>query len=52
MCGENAELNFFQLFDEEKHSRKESIAGRIIMYENVSKERKTEFDKAFDKMME
>ena len=52
LCGENAELNFSQLFDEEKHSRKESIAGRIIMYENVSTERKAEFDKAFDKMME
>ena len=52
LCGENAELNFSQLFDKEKYSRKESIPGRIIMYENVSEERKIEFDKAFDKMME
>ena len=52
LCGANAELNFSQLFDKEKYSRKETIPGRIIMYENVPEERKTEFDKAFDKMME
>lgn len=33
-------------------SRKERILGRTMIYENVSKERKMEFDKAFDKMME
>ncbi|MEP2238079.1 MAG: hypothetical protein ABJI22_06935 [Maribacter sp.] len=52
LCGANAELSFSELFDEEKYSRKESSVGRTIMYENVPKERKMEFDAAFDKMME
>ena len=52
LCGANAELNFSELFDNEKYSRKESTVGRTIMYENVPEETKIEFDAAFDKMME
>ena len=52
LCGGNAELTFSKLFEKENYSRKEASLGRIIMYENVPKERKKEFDAAFDKMIE
>ncbi len=52
LCGANAELNLSEIFDENKLSRKERILGRTMIYENVPKERKMEFDKAFDQMME
>jgi len=52
LCGFSTGSNPSDKFDINRHSRKERLFDRTVIYENVLADRKEEFDRVFDQMIE